>query len=317
MGATRSVGPPTASAKELDTMSIAVLGMGTMGAPMARNLLKADHTVVVHNRTREREEPLAAEGASRAATPAEAASTVDVVLTCVSDTPDVERVLLDPESGAITTLRSGGLVIDCSSIAPAATRDIAARFKEKGIGYVDAPVSGGSEGAIKGTLAIMCGGSQADFDRAKPVLEVLGAKITHIGDVGAGQIAKVANQVVIAGTFLALGEALTLASKAGADPKKVVEAIGGGVAGSWILQNRSANMLNDTYPLGFRTRLHRKDLGIALDTARTYEVPLQIASMVATIEDSLIAQGFGDEDMSNLARFVRRGAGVPNGPMKG
>ena len=298
-------------------MSIAVLGMGTMGAPMARNLLKAGQTVVVHNRTREREEPLAAEGATRAGTPAEAAKTVDIVLTCVSDTPDVERVLLDPESGAITTLRSGGLVIDCSSIAPAATRDIAARFKEKGIGYVDAPVSGGSEGAIKGTLAIMCGGSETDFERAKPILEILGAKITHIGDVGAGQIAKVANQVVIAGTFLALGEALTLAGKAGADPQKVVEAIGGGVAGSWILQNRSGNMLNDTYPLGFRTRLHRKDLGIALETARTYEVPVQIASMVATIEDSLIAQGFGDEDMSNLARFVRRGAGVPDGPMKG
>ena len=298
-------------------MSIAVIGMGTMGAPMARNLLKAGHSVVVHNRTREREEPLAAEGASRAASPAEAARGADIVLSCVSDTPDVERVLLDPEIGAINGLRAGGLVIDCSSIAPAATRDIAARFREKGIGYVDAPVSGGSEGAIKGTLAIMCGGTEADFERAKPVLEVLGAKITRIGDVGAGQIAKVANQVVIAGTFLALGEALTLAHRAGADPEKVVEAIGGGVAGSWILQNRSGNMLNDTYPLGFRTRLHRKDLGIALDTARTFEVPVHVASLVATLEDGLIAQGYGDEDMSNLARCVRKGAGVPDGPMKG
>ena len=298
-------------------MSIAVIGMGTMGAPMARNLLKAGHSVVVHNRTREREEPLAAEGASRAASPAEAARNADIVLSCVSDTPDVERVLLDPEIGAINGLREGGLVIDCSSIAPAATRDIAARFREKGIGYVDAPVSGGSEGAIKGTLAIMCGGTEADFERAKPVLDVLGAKITRIGDVGAGQIAKVANQVVIAGTFLALGEALTLAHRAGADPEKVVEAIGGGVAGSWILQNRSGNMLNDTYPLGFRTRLHRKDLGIALDTARTFEVPVHVASLVATLEDGLIAQGYGDEDMSNLARCVRQGAGVPDGPMKG
>lgn len=298
-------------------MNIAVLGMGTMGAPMARNLLKAGHTVVVHNRTRAREEPLAAEGASRASSPSEAASGVDIVLSCVSDTPDVRRVLLDPATGAINGLREGGLVIDCSSIAPAATREIAAIFADKGIGFVDAPVSGGSEGAIKGTLAIMCGGSEADFARALPVLEVIGAKITHIGDVGAGQIAKVANQVVIAGTFLALAEALTLASKAGADPEKVVEAIGGGVAGSWILQNRSSNMLNDSYPLGFRTRLHRKDLGIALDTARAFEVPVPIASLVATIEDGLIAQGFGDEDMSNLARHVRRGADVPDGPMKG
>ncbi len=296
-------------------MKIAVIGMGTMGGPMARNLLKAGHEVVVHNRTRNREESLAAEGATRAESPAIAARDVNVVLTCVSDTPDVERVLLDPEIGAINEMRDGGLVIDCSSIAPAATREIAKQFSEKGIGYVDAPVSGGSEGAIKGTLAIMCGGSESDFERAKPVLEVLGAKITHIGSVGAGQIAKVANQVVIAGTFLALGEALTLASKAGADPEKVVEAIGGGVAGSWILQNRSGNMLNDTYPLGFRTRLHRKDLGIALETARAFEVPVQIASLVATIEDGLIAQGFGDEDMSNLARYVRKGAGVPDGPM--
>ena len=298
-------------------MNIAVIGLGTMGAPMATNLLKASHTVVVHNRTRAREEPLIDLGATRAESAAAAARGVEVVLTCVSDTPDVERVLLDPTTGAINGLRDGGLVIDCSSIAPAATREIAAQFAEKGIGYVDAPVSGGSEGAIKGTLAIMCGGSEADFKRAKPVLEILGSKLTHIGDVGCGQLAKVANQVVIAGTFLALSEALTLVSKAGADPKKVVEAIGGGVAGSWILQNRSSNILNDTYPLGFRTRLHRKDLGIALDTARTYEVPALIASLVATIEDSLLAQGFGDEDMSNLARFVRRGAGVPDGPMKG
>jgi 3-hydroxyisobutyrate dehydrogenase len=296
-------------------MNIAVIGMGTMGAPMARNLLKAGHSVVVHNRTREREEPLVADGASRAETPAAAASGVEVVLTCVSDTPDVQRVLLDPKIGVINGLTSGSLVIDCSSIAPAATREIAATFADKGIGFVDAPVSGGSEGAIKGTLAIMCGGTVDNFARATPLLEVLGSKVTHIGDVGAGQVAKVANQVVIAGTYLALGEALTLAAKAGADPQKVVEAIGGGVAGSWIMQNRSGNVLNDTYPLGFRTRLHRKDLGIALDTARTFEVPVPVASLVATIEDGLIAQGLGDEDMSNLARFIRRGAGVPDGPL--
>ena len=297
-------------------MNIAVIGMGTMGAPMATNLLRAGHNVVVHNRTREREEPLVEQGATRADSPAAAARDVEVVLTCVSDTPDVERVLLDAEIGAINGLGEGGLMIDCSSIAPAATREIAARFQEKRIGYVDAPVSGGSEGAIKGTLTIMCGGTQADFDRAKPVLGVLGGKVTRIGDVGCGQIAKVANQVVITGTFQALGEALTLAYRAGADPEKVIEAIGGGVAGSWILQNRSTNMLNDTYPLGFRLRLHRKDLGIALDTARTFQVPVPVASLVATLEDVLIAQGFGDEDMSSLARFVRRGAAVPDGPMK-
>ena len=297
-------------------MKIAVIGLGTMGAPMAENLIKAGFEVTVHNRTRSREDPLETLGAGRADSPAAAAADAEILLTCVSDTPDVERVLLDPEIGAINGLKEGTLVIDCSSIAPEATRRIAESLRAKGIGYVDAPVSGGSEGAINGTLTIMCGGSEDDYERARPVLQVIGSKVTRIGPVGCGQIAKVANQVVITGTFMALGEALTLAYRAGADPAKVVEAIGGGVAGSWILNNRSEKMLNDDYPLGFRLRLHRKDLGIALDTARQFKVPVPIASLVATIEDALIAQGYGDEDMSNLARFVRHGAGIPDGPMK-
>ena len=297
-------------------MKIAVLGMGTMGAPMATNLIKAGCEVTVQNRTRSREEPLGKIGAARADTPASAASEVDIVLCCVSDTPDVERVLLDPENGVIASLKEGALIIDCSSIAPEATRRFAEQFRAKNIRYVDAPVSGGSEGAIKGTLTIMCGGTEEDFARAEPVLQIIGAKVTRIGPVGCGQIAKVANQVAIAGTFMALAEALTLAYRAGANPERVVDAIGGGVAGSWILNNRSDKMLNDDYPLGFRTRLHRKDLGIALDTAKQFKVPVPIASLVATIEDALIAQGSGDEDMSNLARFIREGAGIPNGPMK-
>lgn len=308
--------PSVSTTKEKNAMKIAVLGMGTMGAPMAANLIKAGCEVTVHNRTRNREEPLAQLGAARADSPAAAAAEADVVLSCVSDTPDVEHVLLESGSGALHGLKEGGLVIDCSSIAPAATRRIAERFRARGIGYVDAPVSGGSEGAVKGTLTIMCGGTEEDFARAEPVLQIIGAKVTRIGPVGCGQIAKVANQVAIAGTFMALAEALTLAYRAGANPERVVEAIGGGVAGSWILNNRSDKMLNDDYPLGFRTRLHRKDLGIALDTAREFQVPAPIASLVATVEDALIAQGYGDEDMSNLARFVREGAAVPNGPMK-
>ena len=297
-------------------MRIAVLGMGTMGAPMATNLIKASCEVTVYNRTRMREEPLAKLGASRAESPAAAAAEVDIVLSCVSDTADVEHVLLERGSGAIHGLREGGLVIDCSSIAPAATRRFAEQFRAKGIGYVDAPVSGGSEGAIKGTLTIMCGGTEEDFERAKPLLQIIGATVTRIGPVGCGQIAKVANQVAITGTYMALAEALTLAYRAGANPKRVAEAIGGGAAASWVLNNRSDRMLNDDYPLGFRTRLHRKDLGIALDTARELQVPVPIASLVATIEDALIAQGHGDEDLSNLARFVREGAGIPSGPMK-
>ena len=297
-------------------MKVAVVGLGTMGAPMADNLIKAGFEITVHNRTRSREEPLEKLGAVRAASPAAAAAGAAVVLTCVSDTPDVESVLLDAESGVINGLQPGGLVIDCSSIEPEATRRIASAFRARDVGYVDAPVSGGSEGAIKGTLTVMCGGSEEDFERAQAVLQVIGSRITRIGPVGCGQIAKVANQVVITGTFFALAEALTLAYRAGADPERVVEAIGGGVAGSWILNNRSQKMLQDDYPLGFRLRLHRKDLGIALATARENKVPVPVASLVATIEDALIAQGYGDEDMSNLARFVRRGAGIPDGPLK-
>ena len=297
-------------------MRIAVLGLGTMGAPMAANLIKAGCEVAVYNRTASKAEALERLGATRFNTPAAAAADAEIVLTCVSDTTDVEQVLLNPEIGASNSLMEGGLVIDCSSIAPEATHRIAEQFRAKNIGFVDAPVSGGSEGAVKGTLTIMCGGSEEDFERAQPVLKIIGSKVTRIGPVGCGQIAKVANQVVITGTFMALAEALTLAYRAGADPERVVEAIRGGVAGSWILNNRSDKMLNDDYPLGFRLRLHRKDLGIALNTARQFSVPVPVASLVATIEDSLIAQGYGDEDMSNLARFVRRGAGVSDGPMK-
>jgi len=297
-------------------MKIAVIGLGTMGTPMAANLLKAGAEVVVHNRTRSKEETLVGLGARRAESPADAAREAEIVLTMVSDAPDVESVLLDPARGAIVGLREGGLVIDCSSISPDATRRFAERFRARGIGYVDAPVSGGSEGAIKGTLTIMCGGSEEDFERALPVLQILGSKITRIGPVGCGQIAKAVNQVVITGTFLSLAEGLALAHRAGAAPERVLEAIGGGVAGSWILNNRSEKMLKDEYPLGFRLRLHRKDLGIALETARAFKVPLLIASLAAALEDALIAQGYGDEDMSNLARFVRRGAGIPDGPMK-
>lgn len=299
-------------------MNVAVIGLGTMGGPMAENLIEAGFDVTVHNRTRSREEPLGQLGAARAESPAAAAAQAGIVLTCVSDTPDVEAVLLDPAQGAgvIAGLKPGGLVIDCSSIEPEATRRMAQRFRAGGVGFVDAPVSGGSEGAIKGTLTVMCGGSEEDFERAQPVLQVIGSRVTRIGPVGCGQIAKVANQVAITGTFMALAEALTLAYRAGADPERVVDAIGGGVAGSWILANRSDRMLNDDYPLGFRLRLHRKDLGIALATARDAGAPALVASLVATIEDALIAQGYGDEDMSNLARFVRRGAGIPDGPMK-
>lgn len=294
---------------------VAFLGMGTMGAPMAVNLLNAGYAVTVYNRTEARAEPVVEQGAALAPTPAAAARRADVLLVCVSDTPDVERVLFDPETGATLGLAAGALVVDCSTISPAASRDFAARLAEKGVGFVDAPVSGGSEGAIHGTLAIMCGGSEADFARARPVLEAVGKTITHVGPVGAGQVAKAVNQVVIAGTYQSVAEGMVLASRAGVDPERVVAAIRGGAAASWVLDNRAPNMINDEYPLGFRVTLHRKDLGIALDTAREVGVALPNAAYVATVEDGLVAQGHGDEDMSAITRTVRRNAGIPDGPL--
>lgn len=296
-------------------MNIAVIGLGTMGAPMAANLLAAGLGVTVHNRTRSREESLEAQGAVRAASPREAAVGANVVLTCVSDTADVTEVL-DGAEGALAGLAAGGLVIDCSTIAPEGARGLARKAADRDLGFVDAPVSGGSEGAIHGTLAIMCGASEADFERALPVLEIIGGKVTHVGPVGCGQIAKAVNQVVIAGTFQTVAEGMALAFRAGADPSRVLDAIKSGAAASWVLDNRAENMVRDEYPLGFRARLHRKDLGIALETGRAVQLPLPIAGYVASMEDALIAQGYGDEDMSALARIVRRAAAIPDGPME-
>ena len=284
-----------------------------MGGPMARNLLTAGCDVVVHNRTREREEPLEAAGATRAQSPRDAAA-AGVVLICVSDTPDVEHVLFGDE-GVAHGIAEGGLVIDCSTISPGATRRMADRLRDMGVGLVDAPVSGGSEGAIKGTLAVMCGGAEADIARARPFLEIVGGAVTHVGPSGAGQVTKAVNQVVISGTYQAVAEGVALAAKAGVDPARVVEAIGGGAASSWVLANRADNMITDSYPLGFRVRLHRKDLGIALETARETGTVLPNAGYVASMEDGLIAQGHGDEDMSAIARIVRRNSGIPDGPI--
>ncbi len=291
-------------------MRVAVIGLGTMGAPMARHLIDAGHEVTVHNRTREREEPLAALGAARAASPAEAANGTDAVLTCVSDTPDLEHVLLGP-GGAADGLAAGSLVVDCSTVSPSATADMAARLAERGIGMVDAPVSGGSEGAEKGTLTIFCGGTEDDFARAGAILNAFGSRITHLGPSGAGQMAKAVNQVMIAGTYASVGEGIALAQAAGLPMPELLEALSAGAAASWVLSNRAGNMVDDTYPLGFKLALHRKDLGIALDEAAREGLPLAVSSAVAAQEDELVEAGHGDEDVSAVARLPKRSAGLP------
>jgi len=288
---------------------IAFAGMGTMGAAMAGNLRKAGFEVTVWNRTPGRAGDVLALGATEAATPAQAAREATVALVCVSDTPDVEAVLFGSD-GLASGLAAGSLVIDCSTIAPGATAAFAARLREQGIGFVDAPVSGGSEGARKATLTIFVGGDEADVERARPVLAAMGTTITHFGPAGAGQAVKAVNQVVIAGVYLAVAEGMVLSMKAGLDPTAVVSALGGGVAGSWILANRSAKMINNDYPLGFRTSLHLKDLGIALELGRETGTALPIAGLAAQFEAGLVARGYGDEDMSNLARVIRSLSGM-------
>jgi 3-hydroxyisobutyrate dehydrogenase len=289
-------------------MRVSVIGLGTMGAPMARHLLAAGHDVTVHNRTREREQPLAELGASRAATPAEAAAQAEVLLTCVSDTPDLLAVLFG-ESGASTALRPGAVVVDCSTVSPGVTAEVAQRLAEQGVGMVDAPVSGGSEGAERGTLTIFVGGEERHVATARPVLEAVGSRITHLGAAGSGQLAKAVNQVMIAGTYATVGEGIALAEAAGLPLEPLVEALGQGAAASWVLENRAGNMISGSYPLGFKVGLHRKDLRIALEEAERLGVDLRVSRVVEQEEDELVAEGYGDEDVSALARIPRRPSG--------
>jgi 3-hydroxyisobutyrate dehydrogenase len=290
-------------------MKVAFIGMGTMGAAMALNILKAGHEVTVHNRTREREEPVAKAGALRAASPMEAARGADIVVTCVSDTPDAEAVILGAD-GVIHGAPAGAIVVDMSTISPSATRRIAAELGTKGIPMLDAPVSGGSEGAQKGTLSIMVGGEAMDVQNAMPVLSAMGKSITHVGPTGAGQMTKAINQVVAAGVYLAVAEGMTLGLKAGLDMDKVVQALSGGASGSWVLNHRSGNMIRNEYPLGFRVRLHRKDVAIVMEAARELGVFLPATALVEQIENGLISQGYGDEDLSAVARTIRTHSGL-------
>ncbi|MEM9451338.1 MAG: NAD(P)-dependent oxidoreductase [Cyanobacteria bacterium P01_E01_bin.6] len=290
-------------------MKVAFIGMGTMGAPMALNLLRAGHEVTVHNRTREREKPVVSAGGHGAASPKEAAVGAEIIITCVSDSPDVEAVMLG-DDGVIHGAAAGAIAIDMSTISPSVTRQIAQALTEKNIAMLDAPISGGSEGAQKGTLSIMVGGEAEAFSRALPVFEAMGKTITHVGPIGSGQITKAINQVIIAGTYWGVAEGMALGLKAGMDMEKVVQAVGGGAAGSWGLTNRSGNMITNDYPLGFRVRFHRKDLNIALEAARELGVPLPMAAYVEQIETGLISRGYGDEDISNIARSVRENAGL-------
>jgi 3-hydroxyisobutyrate dehydrogenase-like beta-hydroxyacid dehydrogenase len=285
-------------------MKIAWIGLGTMGEFMAGHLMDAGHELTVHNRTRERELPLAERGARRAETPAEASRGADLVCICVADSPDVEAVVLGP-GGVAEGIGNGAVVLDCSTIAPDTARRVASELATRGAGAVDAPVSGGSEGARKGQLTAFVGGEDAHVAIARPALEAFCKSITHLGGPGSGQAGKAVNQVLISGTYAALGEGLALGEKEGLPLEALVEALGGGAAGSWILQNRSANVINGTYPLGFRMALHLKDLRIALAEADRLGLPMEVTRLIAEQAQRLVDSGHGDEDSSSLARVAR------------
>jgi 3-hydroxyisobutyrate dehydrogenase len=283
---------------------IGFVGLGTMGASMAANLLRAGAPLTVWNWTSGRAAATVELGATEAASPAEVAARSDITVICVSDTPDVEAVLFGPD-GISAGASAGSLVVDCSTISPEATRNFGRRLAEAGVGMVDAPVSGGSEGARLGTLTMFVGGAEPDVARAVPVLEAMGKTITHLGPLGSGQAAKAVNQVIISGTYLGVAEGIVLGIEAGLDPHRLVEALSGGSAQSWILTNRSGRMIDDEYPPGFRLALHRKDLGIALEMAGESGVMLPLAMLVSALEDRLVGGGHGNEDVSVLARAVR------------
>ncbi len=288
---------------------VGFVGLGTMGAAMAANIARAGFPLAVWNRTPGRAAPLESLGAAVAQSPAALASRSQIVVTCVSDTPDVEEVLFG-EGGIASGASAGTIVVDCSTISPSATRGFGDRLAESRIHLVDAPVSGGSEGAQKGTLSIFVGGDAGDVERVRPVLEAMGRTITHVGPLGSGQAVKAVNQVILAGAYLGVAEGIVLALKSGLDVGQVVDALGGGAAQSWVLANRSGRMIANDYPLGFKVSLHLKDLRIALELARDTGASLPIAQLCAQFEEELERAGHGDDDMSAVARGIWSRSGL-------
>jgi 2-hydroxy-3-oxopropionate reductase len=288
---------------------IGFIGLGIMGKPMAGNLIAAGYSLTVHSRGSGPAEALAARGATAAGSPREVAAVSDVVITMLPDSPDVEAVVLGTD-GIAEGISEGALFVDMSTIGPATSRKIAAVLSERGVDAVDAPVSGGEPAAQSGNLSIMAGGSEDAVDRARPIFDVLGKSTTYIGPAGAGQVAKAANQVVVALTIQAVAEALVLARKAGVDPARVREALLGGFAQSRVLDVHGQRMLDGNYDPGFKLRLHRKDLAIALQLGREEQSPLFATAQAAELMDASLAQGDGDRDHSALAVLYEQLAGV-------
>jgi 3-hydroxyisobutyrate dehydrogenase-like beta-hydroxyacid dehydrogenase len=291
---------------------VGFLGMGIMGAAMARNLLKAGFDLAVWNRTAAKAEALGQEGAALAASPAELAADRDVVVICVSDTPDVEAVLFGSQ-GAAEGLRRGSLVVDCSTISPSQTRAFAARLAEGGVSMLDAPVSGGSEGAVRGTLSIMVGGEAEQVERAMPILQAMGKSIIHVGPNGAGQMVKLVNQILVANSMLAVGEAFLFAQAGGLDLEKTLKAVEGGAAGSWTLSNRGPQIIHRDWRPGFMIDLQEKDLRLILQTADEMGIPLPASALIFQLYRSLQTLGYGREGNHALIRALEHLSGIQAG----
>ena len=281
---------------------IGMVGLGALGLPMAANLRRAGLTLQVHTRSRGAENDPQLAGAISCANPAATANNVDVLLLCVSDDHAVNQVLFGP-NGAAEQLQPGSIVIDCSTISPKGAQQAAAQLQKIGVHYLDAPVTGGTEGARAGTLTVLVGGDASVLETVRPLLEVIGGSIHHIGAVGRGQQAKAVNQVLVAGSYAAVAEAIALGQKLELPMHEVIDALKSGAAGSWALNHRSGAMLDGSYPLGFKLSLHHKDLGIALETASSVELDMPITALVEQLECELIQQGYGDEDVSALHRW--------------
>ncbi len=300
---------------------VGFIGLGIMGLPMTANLLKAGYRVVAWNRSPARIDEAERAGAERGASPADVAARADVVIVCVTATPDVQAVVLGvpatPDApavpGAIEGLRAGSVLIDMSSISPEVTREIAGRLAARGVDLIDAPVSGGEVGAIAGTLAIMAGGDAAVLDRVRPVLEAMGQRITHCGPTGAGQTVKVCNQIVVSVNALAMCEALLFAQKSGIDPSTMIEAISGGAAASWQLINFGPRIVARDFAPGFKVSLQQKDLRIALDSAEALGVPLAGVSLVHQLYAVVEQREGGDIGTQALVRALELLAGVEVG----
>jgi 3-hydroxyisobutyrate dehydrogenase len=291
------------------------IGLGIMGQGMARNLLNAGFPLTVWNRTTARMEPLVEVGAQPAASPAEVAANSDIIVICVSDTPDVESVMLG-EAGVLAGAKAGSVVIDCSTISPIVTRELHQTLAENGVAMLDAPVSGGSEGAAKGTLSIMVGGDSDTFARALPVFEAMGKKITHVGEAGAGQTVKLVNQILVVSTMLGVGEALLFAQAGGVDLNKTLEAISAGAAGSWTLSNRGPQIVRRDWRPGFMIDLQQKDVRLVLDAAAQLGVPLPGTALVHQLYNTLQNQGLGGDGNHALVKALENLAGFQIEPVE-